>query len=99
MQEQNIHYQFHDYKTMGISAKQLKSWCDQAGWETIFNKRSATFKTLPVSVQESVTNASKAISLMVEHTSIIKRPVITKGTEVILVGFDPKKYAAILEGI
>ncbi|HCL04754.1 MAG TPA: ArsC family reductase [Chitinophagaceae bacterium] len=96
MKERNIHYQFHDYKTMGITAKELKSWCDQVGWETIFNKRSTTYKELLPAIQASVTNASKAIPLMIENTSIIKRPVITKADKVILVGFDAKKYDDVL---
>lgn len=95
MKEQNIAYQFHDYKTMGITAKELKNWCDQVGWETIFNKRSTTYKELSPETQTSVTGAAKAIPLMVTYTSIIKRPVITKGDKVVAVGFDLKKYSTI----
>ncbi len=96
MKERNIDYRFHDFKTMGITAKELKSWCDQAGWEAIFNKRSTTYKQLPPEIQASVTGISKAIPLMLEHNSIIKRPVITKDNKVILVGFDAKKYEEVL---
>lgn len=90
MREQKISFEFHDYKTMGITAKELKNWCEQAGWETIFNKRSTTYKELSPEIQASITSAAKAIPVMLVHTSIIKRPVITKGEEVILVGFDAK---------
>lgn len=96
MKEQGIDYTFHDYKTMGITEKQLKSWCEQVGWETIFNKRSTTYKELPPAIQATVTNAANAISLMKIHTSIIKRPVITKNDKVILVGFDAKKYTEVM---
>jgi arsenate reductase len=96
MKEQKISYQFHDYKTMGISAKELKNWCEQVGWETIFNKRSTTYKELSPAIQASVTSAAKAIPIMMEHTSIIKRPVITKGDKVLLVGFDAKRYEEVL---
>ncbi len=96
MKEHKINYQFHDYKTMGISSKELKSWCEQVGWETIFNKRSTTYKELTPATQASVTSAAKAIPIMIENTSIIKRPVITKGDKVILVGFDAKKYEEVL---
>ncbi len=96
MKEQKISFEFHDYKTMGITEKELKNWCEQAGWETIFNKRSTTYKELSPEIQASITSAVKAIPVMLVHTSIIKRPVITKGDEVILVGFDAKKYAEVL---
>lgn len=95
MKERKINYHFHDYKTMGISAKELKSWCEQAGWETIFNKRSTTYKELSPAIQASITSASKAIPVMIENTSIIKRPVITKGDKVMVVGFDAKKYEEV----
>jgi arsenate reductase len=97
MKERKISFQFHDYKTMGITAKELKSWCEQAGWETIFNKRSTTFKELSPEIQAAISSAAKAIPLMVQHTSIIKRPVITKGNTVVVVGFDAKKYAELIE--
>jgi len=96
MKEQKISFEFHDYKTMGITAKELKNWCEQVGWETIFNKRSTTYKELPPAIQSSLISATKAIPIMVEYTSIIKRPVITKGDKVIIVGFDAKKYAEVL---
>ena len=95
MKAHKFNYQFHDYKTSGISKKELKSWCDQVGWETIFNKRSTTYKTLPPEVQASITNATNAIKIMEEHTSIIKRPVITKDKKVIAVGFDAGKYETL----
>ncbi len=92
MKEKNIPFVFHDYKTKSITAKELKSWCEQVGWETIFNKRSTTYKELSPEKQASITSATKAIPVMVEHTSIIKRPVITKADKVVMVGFDAKKY-------
>ena len=96
MKEQSIAFEFHNYKTMGITEKHLKNWCEQIGWETIFNKRSTTFKELTPTVQSSVNSAETAIPVMLEHNSIIKRPVITKDNKVILVGFDAKKYAEVL---
>lgn len=95
MKAKKFNYQFHDYKTSGISKKELKNWCDQVGWETIFNKRSTTYKTLSPEVQASISNATNAIKIMEEHTSIIKRPVITKDNKVIAVGFDAGKYETL----
>lgn len=95
LKEHQIAYQFHDYKTSGITAKDLKSWCDQVGWEIIFNKRSTTYKELPPAIQSSITNAEKAIAVMQEYNSSIKRPVIVKNGKVVAVGFDAKKYQEV----
>lgn len=95
MKEKRIPFEFHDYKTAGITAKELNNWCQQVGWELIFNKRSTTYKELPAATQNSIINAENAIAVMQAHTSIIKRPVITKNGKVVIVGFDAKKYEVI----
>lgn len=95
MKEKRIPFEFHDYKTAGITAKELNNWCQQVGWKLIFNKRSTTYKELPAATQNSIINAENAIAVMQAHTSIIKRPVITKNGKVVIVGFDAKKYEVI----
>jgi arsenate reductase len=92
LQAGKINYQFHDYKKEGISPEKLRSWCKQAGYETIFNKRSTTWKELSPKEQAAVTNETAAINIMTAHTSIIKRPVIEKDGKLVAVGFDEKKY-------
>jgi len=89
-----IEYQLHDYKKSGISADKLKAWVKQAGWETLLNTKGTTFRKLPESRQKNL-DAAKALSLMQEMPSAIKRPVIEGGKE-LLVGFDPERYRKIL---
>lgn len=84
-----IRYAFHDYKQSGITASKLKAWSKKAGWEKIFNKRSTTWRELPEKEQQQVTGEDSAIAAMIAHNSIIKRPVIEHGDELI-VGFDSK---------
>lgn len=98
LKENKIDYQFHDYKVAGIDAATLQSWCEQVNWDIIFNKRSTTYKELPSSLQQSITTASKAIPVMQQHTSIIKRPIIVRKGKVVAVGFDAKKYKEIFGG-
>jgi arsenate reductase len=86
-----IAFSFHDYKQEGISEKKLGAWCDQLGWETIFNKRSTTWRELPPAKQEKAVNQAAAIKLMLENNSIIKRPVL-EVDEKLLVGFREDEY-------
>lgn len=91
-----ISYQFHDYKQAGITSARLKAWCGQVGWETLLNKKSTTWRELDPLVQAATTTEAKAIKLMAVHTSSIKRPVIERDGQVLLVGFQEKDYAAAL---
>ncbi len=91
LQKNNIAFEFHDYKKEGAPAAKLKQWSDGKGWETIFNKRSSTWKELLAGGTPEVKNSREAIALMEANTSIIKRPIIESGNE-ILVGFNENEY-------
>lgn len=87
-----IAYDFHDYKTEGIDKKRLEGWIKQLGWETLLNRAGTTFRKLPDAQKEGLTSA-KAIALMLEQPSMIKRPVLDLGDKLV-VGFKPDIYKA-----
>ena len=91
-----ISYHFHNYKQEGIDTQTLKDWCSQTGWELILNRKSTTWRALTDEEKNSVTGAASAIPVMQQHTSLIKRPVITKNGKVAVVGFDEKALNALL---
>jgi Spx/MgsR family transcriptional regulator len=95
LNKHQIKYQFHNYKKEGITIAKLKNWSKQKGWEILLNKKGTTWRGLDVAVQASITNEKKAIALMAEFTSIIKRPVIEKEETIVAVGFDEKEYEKI----
>jgi arsenate reductase (glutaredoxin) len=86
-----VAYSFHDYKTEGIAKDQLKTWCDELGWETLLNRAGTTFRELPDADKEGL-NERKAAALMLAQPSMIKRPVLDLGGK-LLVGFKPEIYA------
>jgi Spx/MgsR family transcriptional regulator len=86
-----IDYTFHDYKTQGIDAAHLKRWAAEVGWETVLNRAGTTFRKLP-DAQKADLDEHKAIALMLEQPSMIKRPVLEAGGQ-LLVGFKPEAYA------
>lgn len=87
-----IVFEFHDYKKLGIAEFKLKEWCKQVGWESLVNKRGTTWRQLEEAVQMKITNEKSAIALMMEKTSVIKRPLIEKNGKVLVVGFDEEEY-------
>ncbi len=92
LKDHNIPFEFHNYKTEGITAEKLKVWSKQVGWEVLLNKKSTTWKGIDPAVQATVTSVKNAVSLMKENTSLIKRPVIELNNEVVGVGFDAASY-------
>ena len=87
-----VAYAFHDYKSEGIDKKRLEGWAKSVGWETLLNRAGTTFKKLPENQKEGLT-AAKAIALMLEQPSMIKRPVLDLGGKLV-VGFKPDIYKA-----
>lgn len=88
-----VDYAFHDYKTAGIDRAHLEKWTKVAGWETMLNRAGTTFRKLP-DADKADLDRDKAIALMLEHPSAIKRPVLEFGGGKVLVGFQPALYEA-----
>ena len=88
-------YAFHDYKKEGIERKRLEAWCKELGWETLLNRAGMTFRKLP-DKDKAALNAAKAVKLMTEQPSMIKRPVLASDGR-LLVGFKPDAYKAALK--
>lgn len=95
LSENGVDYEFTDYKKAGVAAAHLADWSQRAGWETLLNKRGLTWKKLTDAERTDV-NETKAIELMAQHPSLIKRPVLDTGRQLII-GFTPENYAEQLK--
>ena len=95
LDKNGVAYDFHDYKTTGIERERLERWCKKAGWETLLNRAGTTFRKLP-DKDKAALDAKKAIGLMLDQPSMIKRPVLDLGGGHILVGFKPETYGEAL---
>ncbi len=83
-------YVFHDYKAEGVTPGKLKEWSGRVGWEVLLNRAGTTFRKLPDADRQDITE-DKAIALMCQQPSLIKRPVLEAGGA-LLVGFKPADY-------
>lgn len=92
--EHNVEYEFHDYKKAGIDKDTLRNWISAVGWELLVNRRGTTWRKVPQVTKDSI-DENTAIQLMMENTSIIKRPVLIMGDHV-EVGFNSEQYAKVL---
>jgi len=95
LREQGIEYTFHDFRKDGLTASQLQSWMQRADWQRLLNTRGTTWRKLPES-DRAEPNADKAKALMLAQPSLIKRPVVETGKD-LLIGFDVTAWQTIFK--
>jgi arsenate reductase len=71
----HISYEFHDYKKQGVPRDRLLHWCRSLGWQTLVNTKGPTWRKLAPE-QQAITTQSQAVALMMEFSSVIRRPVV-----------------------
>ena len=98
LDELGVSYDFHDYKKQGIDKETVQRWVDKLGIDKVLNKRGTTWRKLDDS-QKQAADASldNAIDLLVENTSMIKRPIVEgeltdKNKNILLCGFDEAEF-------
>lgn len=88
--EQNIPFEFYDYKKNGIAREKIEEWLKQYPWEEIVNRNSTTWKELHDTEKPQTQDA--AIQLMMEKNSVIKRPIVERGN-IKAIGFKAADFA------
>lgn len=96
LNRKKVDFEFHDYKSKGITEEKLRNWSKQVGWETLINKKGTTWRQLDEKAQKRITSEKNAIVLMLEKNSVIKRPVLERDGKVITIGFDEDTYTRLL---
>jgi arsenate reductase (glutaredoxin) len=88
-------FSFHNYKEDGVTKEKLEEWIDKVGLETIFNKRSTSYKELTEKQKQQAQTTEGAIEIMISNNSIIKRPIIEHQNKII-VGYKEQDYKGLL---
>jgi len=65
------------------------------GWETLLNRKGTTWRALDEATKAGVVDAETSIAVMTANPSTIKRPVVTRGKQV-LVGVDVTALALLV---
>ncbi len=97
--DQQISFDFHDFKKQGLTAAQIALWLEHTDLATLINRKGTTWRALSDAQKQSAENVSEAIALMVQNPSLIKRPVlqIQQNNHItrLQTGFQPDLYAGI----
>ena len=94
----DVSYDFHDYKKQGIDKDTVQRWVSELGIDKVLNKRGTTWRKLDDSQKQAAdASVDTAIDLLVENTSMIKRPIVEgqladKDQAVLLCGFDESEF-------
>lgn len=97
LERHDLAFEFRDFRKAPVSATQLQAWATQLGWDTLLNRRGATWRQLPEAERDTITDASAAIRLMQAKPAVIRRPVLERGA-LLLTGFDEPAWNRLLAG-
>ena len=89
LEANHIEYRFHDYRADGLDADFLHNAINELGWEALLNTRGTTWRKLDESLRASIS----AAKLMREMPAIIKRPLLCKPGQPMLLGFSETLYS------
>ncbi len=94
LDQHQIQYQFHDYRSDGLDAQLLSQFESELGWEQLLNRRSTTWRQLTEHQKQNM-DKTLALQLMLEQPTLIKRPILDTGNR-LLIGFSARQYQSEL---
>lgn len=93
LDEKGFSYEFIDYKKQKPSQELLESFLAKTSLETLVNKQGTTFRKMEDSQKKALEKAETALPILIENSSMIKRPVITYPDGSLTLGFVPEKIS------
>lgn len=90
LDDNNVNYQFHDFRVDGLSSELLNELFQQLDWQLLLNKRSTTFRNLSDDIKN---NLSKEVAFeqILAQPTLLKRPVVVTNDKTD-VGFKAPQY-------
>jgi arsenate reductase (glutaredoxin) len=93
LEARDIPYEFHDFKKEGVPEALMRELFRLFGWESLVNRSGQTWRNFSEARRAQVTDADSALALMLENSSIIKRPILDRDGQY-QVGFSEENYGA-----
>lgn len=93
LEAEGIAFENHDVRADGVDAAWVTPVVEALGWETALNRRSTTWRGLSDAEKDGIDTA-KAVALILDHPTLMKRPVFVNGDAVVC-GFDAKAQTAV----
>lgn len=90
LQEQGVDYEFFDYKKQKPTIDLLKGFLEKTDLASLVNRKGMTFRKVTEEEKTALENEETALPILVEKSSMIKRPVILYPNGALTLGFDPE---------
>ena len=90
LDQNGIEYLFHDFRVDGLTQAQLIDLTNRIDWSLLLNRSSTSWRQLSAEQQADL-SLDKAITLMLSTPTLIKRPVLDTGDQLII-GFKDDHY-------
>ncbi len=87
-------HHFHDFKKQGVPPAALDRWLTAAGHDRLVNRKGTTWRALDEATRAAVVDGASARALLLQHASVIKRPVVEWADGSVTVGFDATDWSA-----
>ncbi|RZK49787.1 MAG: Spx/MgsR family RNA polymerase-binding regulatory protein [Pedobacter sp.] len=97
LKRNEINFEFHDFKKMGVTIELLNEWFEVFGWENVLNKKGLTFKQLSAEEKSKIQDATAARSYLLVKNSAIKRPILEVDGKACSLGFDENTYIELFK--
>lgn len=90
LKAKKMEFEFVSIREDGIDEDMLTRWQASLDWETLLNKRSKTWRSIPTAERDDL-NPERARRLILRFPTVMKRPVLDDGQNVVI-GFDASAY-------
>jgi len=92
MKENNIEFDFVDYKVESVDEEKIGEWLKQIDINVLFNNKGKKYRDL--GLKELNLDDDEKIEWMAKENYLLKRPVIEYGDGKVLVAYDEEVYKA-----
>jgi Spx/MgsR family transcriptional regulator len=91
LSEKGVAYEFTDYKKQKPTVELLEGFLAKTTLESLVNKQGTTFRKMDDSQKNALEEEETALPILIENSSMIKRPVIVYPDGSLTLGFVPEK--------
>lgn len=92
LSKRKVEFEFNNFKKEAPTKEKIKAWKEALG-EWPVNTKGPTYRKIKEDF-EAATEAKK-VTLLIENSSAIKRPILEKNGKLIAIGFDEEKYKTL----
>jgi Spx/MgsR family transcriptional regulator len=93
LDEKGVSYEFIDYKKQKPTTDLIYSFLSKTTLESLVNRQGTTYRKMDDEQQAALKKVEAAIPILIENSSMIKRPVITYPDGSLTLGFVPEKIS------